>query len=121
MREYKSIMSKFFNQDSLQKIVNIVQNVRNQTTLTSKYIAKAQLYRDGVYLMIVYKNEMSVNSFYFLAGDKGEINNIAIYGLSLEGHLRAIQSSMTIFGLPVESAFMDFGREQYVDVYLNEY
>ncbi|WP_303034442.1 hypothetical protein, partial [uncultured Duncaniella sp.] len=67
MREYKSIMSKFFNQDSLQKIVNIVQNVRNQTTLTSKYIAKAQLYRDGVYLMIVYKNEMSVNSFYFLA------------------------------------------------------
>ncbi len=53
MREYKSIMSKFFNQDSLQKIVNIVQNVRNQTTLTSKYIAKAQLYRDGVYLTTV--------------------------------------------------------------------
>ena len=110
------------NQDSLTKINNIVRGFK-AIPMYLKYEINSYLYdaKGGVHAIMLLSNNSPVSLFLFYPGSEGEINSIAIYGASLEGHLRAIKSSMTIFGLLVESVEMDYGIEPFVDVYLKKY
>lgn len=110
------------NQDSLKKIGNIVAGFKAYPAYKA-YDIKSYCYdfRIGVHALQISKGSSTINLWLFYPGYDGEIESIAIYGANLRGHLNAIRSSMTIFGLPVESAEMDGGMEDFVDVYLKEY
>lgn len=57
-----------------------------------------------------------------MPGIDGKIESIAVYGSYLQGHLNAILSSMTVFGMKVSSAEIDRqGISDYVDIYLDDY
>lgn len=108
-----------FNSDSKQKIVNVVNNARNHPMYQNYEISSyCGDWRTGVQIVDISKNGDTINQFHFYPGINGEIQSIAIYGSNLRGHLNAILSSMSIFGMPVESAEMDSGYSDYVDVYL---
>lgn len=111
-----------FNSDSDQKIANIVNNARNHPMYKSYQISSyCGDWRTGVQIVDISKNGDTVNQFHFYPGINGKIESIAIYGRNLNGHLNAIRSSMSIFGLPVASVEMDAGFSDYVDVYLDNY
>lgn len=111
-----------FNSDSKAKIANIVNNARNHPMYQSYQIsAYCGDWRTGVQIVDISKNGDTINQFHFFPGISGEIESIAIYGRNLSGHLNAIRSSMSIFGLPVASAEMDSGYSDFVDVYLENY
>lgn len=110
------------NQDSLTKIGNIVQGFKT-IPMYQKYEINSYLYdaQGGIHAIMLCRDGSPVSLFLFYPGSNGEISSIAIYGAALEGHLRAIRSSMTVFGLPVESVQMESGIESFVDVYLKKY
>ena len=106
-----------FNEDSLQKINNIIAGIK---ALYSTYDIKSYRYdfKTNAHAIELRKNGLPINLFLFYPWTNGEIESIAIYGQNLVGHLNAIKSSMTIFGLPVESVEMDGGIEPFIDVHL---
>ena len=111
------------NQDSLRRIKNIVRGFKNHQTYAT-YKVRSYCYdsQAGVHAIEVGKNGQLINLWLFYPGINGEISSIAIYGSHLQGHLNAIRSSMSVFGMPVESADMDFsGMSDFVDIYLEEY
>lgn len=111
------------NKDSMLRINNILEDIRTHPYY-QKYDVRSYLYdfRSGAHAIHLFKNLQGVNLFLFFPGNKGEISSIAIYGSSLNGHLQAILSSMKIFGMEVEEAYLDNqGMSPYVDVYLKPY
>ena len=65
---------------------------------------------------------LSANLWLFYPGIDGEINSIALYGANLKNHLKEIKSTMTIFGLSIESAEIDCtGKSDFIDIFLKPY
>lgn len=111
------------NQESLRRINNIVTGFKNHPMYAS-YSISSYCYdaRAGVHAIEVGKNGLTINLWLFYPGSNGEINSIAVFGASLQGHLNAIRSSMTVFGMPVASVDLDCsGRSDFIDIYLKEY
>lgn len=104
------------------RIQNITNGIRN-TSAYSSFQVRSYLYdsQSGAYAIEVSKDGRIVNLFLFYPGMNGQIESIAIYGSNLQGHLSAIRSSMNIFGMKVDSAEMDGGVEDFIDVYLEDY
>lgn len=111
------------NQESLRRINNIATGFKSYPMYAS-YSIRSYCYdaRAGVHAIEVGKNSQLINLWLFYPGCNGEINSIAVYGSYLQGHMNAIQSSMTVFGMPVSSVDMDCsGMSDFVDIYLEEY
>ena len=116
-------MYNHLNSDSLQRINNIVNGFRNYPAYSS-YTIKSYTYdiRTGAHALEITRNNQLVNLWLFMPGIDGKIESIAVYGSNLQGHLNAILSSMTVFGMKVSSAEMDCsGYSDYVDIYLEDY
>lgn len=108
------------NIESLRRINNIVTGFKNHP-MYAAYSIRSYCYdpQAGVYAIEVGKGTRLLNLLLFYPGSNGEINSIAIYGLNLTGHLNAIRSSMTAFGMPVKSVNLDCsGISDFVDIYL---
>ena len=76
----------------------------------------------GAHALEVLRNGEIINLWLFYPGIDGKIGSIAVYGNYLQGHLNAILSSMTVFGMKVSSAEMDYsGMSDFIDIYLEEY
>ncbi len=111
------------NSESLHRINNIVTGFKNHP-MYAAYSIRSYCYdaRAGVHAIEVGKKDRLINLWLFYPGISGEINSIAVYGSYLQGHLKAISSSMTVFGMPVASVDMDCsGMSDFVDIYLEEY
>lgn len=114
---------QYLNQESLHRINNIVTGFKKHPNYAA-YSIRSYCYdaRAGVHAIEVGKGTQLINLWLFYPGCNGEINSIAVYGSYLQGHLNAIRSSMTVFGMPVESVYMDCsGMSDFVDIYLKEY
>lgn len=108
------------NQESIRRIDNIVTGFK-QHPMYSAYSIRSYRYdvHAGVYAIEVGKDGQLVNLWLFYPGRAGEINSIAVYGSYLQGHLNAIRNSMTVFGMAIESAEMDYsGMSDFIDIYL---
>lgn len=117
------MMWNSLNEDSLRRINNIANGFRNHPAYTA-YTIKSYTYdlRAGVRALEVARNGKPINLWLFYPGTDGKIASIAVYGDYLQGHLKAIQSSMTVFGMKVSSAEIDrSGVSDYVDIYLEDY
>jgi len=111
------------NSDSQRRINNIVNGFRNYPAYRS-YSIKSYAYdiHTGAHAMEISRNGQLVNLWLFMPATDGKIESIAVYGSNLEGHLRAILSSMTVFGMKVLSAEIDrAGASDYIDIYLEDY
>ena len=107
----------------MRRINNIVMGFKNHP-MYAYYDIRSYVYdaRGGVHALEVGKNGRLINLWLFYPGVDGEISSIAVYGAYLEGHLKSIKSSMTVFGMPVESAEMDYsGMSDFIDIYLKPY
>lgn len=116
-------MYNHLNKDSLQRITNIVNGFRNYPAYAS-YSIKSYTYdlRLGVHALEITRNGQVVNLWLFYPDVNGKIESIAVYGSNLQGHLNAILSSMTVFGMKVSSAEIDrSGISDFIDIYLEEY
>ena len=114
------------NSQSFQLIQNIWVNAKNHPMYSSYIVEKDILtYADAGAVAILLGNSRrtSQNTFLFYpASDgSGQIGSVAVYGTTLEGHKNAIEKSMLIFGLPVESVEWDHGKETFLDVTLKKY
>lgn len=112
------------NEESMQRINNIVNGFKSHP-LYAAYTIKTYCYdfRLGVQAIEVGKNGDLVNLWLFYPdATNGNINSIAVYGSMLRGHLNAIRSTMTVFGMPVDSAELDkSGLSDFVDICLKQY
>lgn len=111
------------NPDSHKRIQNIINGFRNYPAYAA-YSIRSYCYdmRAGVHAIEISRNGQLMNLWLFYPGSNGEIQSIAVYGAGLQGHLKAILSSMTVFGMKVESAEMDYsGMSDFIDIYLEEY
>lgn len=111
------------NQDSQQRINNIVNGFRNYPAYHA-YSIKSYAYdiHTGAHALEISRNNQLVNLWLFMPGIDGKIASIAVYGCNLQGHLNAILSSMTVFGMRVSSAEIDrAGYSDYIDIYLEDY
>lgn len=111
------------NQDSKQRISNIVNGFKLYPAYAA-YDIKSYLYdlHSGAHALEISRNGLFVNLWLFYPGVNGEIQSIAVYGANLRGHLAAIRQSMTVFGMKVSSAEMDYsGMSDFIDIYLEEY
>lgn len=111
------------NSESKRRISNIVNGFKSHPNYAA-YSIRSYCYdaRAGVYAIEVGKGTQLINLWLFYPGINGEINSIAVYGYGLQAHLNAIRSSMTVFGMSVESADIDYsGMSDFVDIYLKEY
>ena len=111
------------NQDSKQRISNIVNGFRRYPAYAD-YDIRSYAYdlRSGAHALEISRNGQFVNLWLFYPGVSGEIQSIAVYGANLSGHLAAIRSSMTVFGMKVSSAEMDYsGMSDFIYIYLEEY
>lgn len=116
-------MYNHLNNDSLRRIGNIVNGFRNYPAYAS-YSINSYAYdaRTGAYALEITRCGQLVNLWLFMPGIDGKIESIAVYGSNLQGHLNAILSSMTVFGMRVSSAEIDrSGNSDYVDIYLEDY
>lgn len=116
-------MYNHLNNDSLQRINNIVNGFRNYPAY-SAYSINSYAYdvRTGAHALEISHKGQFVNLWLFMPGIGGNIESIAVYGSNLQKHLDAILSSMTVFGMKVSSAEMDCsGNTDYVDIYLEDY
>lgn len=116
-------MYNHLNSDSLQRINNIINGFRNYPAYTA-YTIKSYIYdiRIGAHALEITHNSKLINLWLFMPGVDGKIESIAVYGNNLQGHLNAILSSMTVFGMKVFSAEMDYsGNSNYIDIYLENY
>lgn len=112
-------MYESLNKKSCEIIQRIVQGFKSYPAYR-EYDIKSYNYdlKMGVHALEITKNGNRINLWLFFPGINGEISSIALYGNHLQGHLNAIRSSMTVFGLPVESIEME---SDFVDILLNKY
>lgn len=116
-------MYNHLNNDSLRRIGNIVNGFRNYPAYAS-YSIRSYAYdiHTGAHALEITRNDQFVNLWLFMPGIDGKIESIAVYGSNLQGHLNAILSSMTVFGMKVSSAEIDrSGNSDYIDIYLENY
>lgn len=113
------------NQQSRQLINNIWMNAKSHPMYAGYNIVKDEIsYSDAGAIAIRVdspRGVMNMFLFYPAYDNSGKIGSCAIYGYQLEGHKRAIENSMKLFGLPVESVEWDEGYERFLDVTLEEY
>lgn len=110
------------NQESLQRINDIVTDFKNNPNYTS-YSIRSYCYdvHAGVHAIEVGKGSQLLNLFLFYPNPNGDgkIESIAIYGIGLHGHLNEILKSNKIFGMDIKSAELDHsGMSDFVDVFL---
>ena len=115
-------MYNSLNDDSLKRINNIVNNFKIHPSY-AKYTIKSYTYdvRIGVHALEISKNGSLINLWLFFPTVDGKIESIAVYGAYLQGHLNAIRSSMTVFGMRVSSVEMSYGNDNFVDIMLERY
>lgn len=108
------------NQESLQLIENIYHNFKAHPIYSQYSIEKSEYdHTSGSIYITIHLHGNPINRFSFYGGKRGKIGSIAIYGANLDGHLRSIRSSMTIFGLEVDDVEYDNqGLSPYIDVTL---
>lgn len=107
-----------FSKESEKLILNILDGFR-RTPIYSDFSIKSHRNSNGIITLEVSKNNHVLNRFDFYAdGQGGKIGSIAIYGSNLKGHALAIESSMSIFGLPVSNVSYEVDL---VDVILDDY
>ena len=115
----------YLNQQSCELINNIWHNAKLHPSYANYNVIKdaASYSRNGAIAIKIESPSKARNMFLFCpaADGSGKIGSVAIYGVQLEGHKRAIERSMTIFGLPVESVEWDNGFERFLDVTLKDY
>lgn len=115
----------YLNQHSRQLINNILMNAKNHPMYVGYDITKDEAsYSDaGAIAIILQSPSGSMNMFLFYPAydASGKIGSCAIYGANLAGHKQAIESSMMLFGLPVDSVEWDEGMERFLDVTLDDY
>lgn len=107
----------------MRRIGNIVNGFRNYPAYAS-YSINSYAYDalTGAHALEITCCGQFMNLWLFYPGMDGNIGSIAVYGNNLQGHLNAILSSMTVFGMKVSSAEIDrSGISDYVDIYLEDY
>lgn len=115
--------NKMLNLDSIFRIQNLAEECKSHPMYMS-YTISTYWYNksEGMYALEVAKNGQLFNLWLFFPDRFGKIESIAVYGMFLDGHLKAIESSMTVFGMPVTSVSMDtLGKAPFVDIYLAPY
>lgn len=114
-----------FNQYSRLLINNIWMNAKSHPMYVGYNITKDEAsYADaGAVALILCSSRGKENMFLFYPAcdGSGKIGSCAIYGYQLQGHKNAIEHSMKLFGLPVESVEWDQGNERFLDVILADY
>lgn len=115
----------YFNQRSRQLINNIWMNAKSHPMYADYSVIKDEVsYFDaGAISIIIQSPRGTANMFLFYPAydGSGKIGSCAIYGANLIGHEKAIERSMTLFGLPVDSIDWDEGLERFLDVTLKDY
>ncbi len=115
----------YLNQHSLQLIDNIRMNAKEHPSYQGYQIIKDALsYSDAgavAIKLISPKGPANMFLFYPSLDGSGKIGSCAIYGFQLTGHKNAIERTMTLFGLPVQSVHWDEGIERFLDVTLEDY
>lgn len=113
------------NQHSRQLINNIWVNAKGHPMYAGYNVVKDEAsYFDAGAIAIKLespKGLMNMFLFYPACDGSGKIGSCAIYGFQLEGHKQAIERSMKLFGLPVETVEWDEGYEKFLDVTLEDY
>lgn len=108
------------NQDSMQRIRNIENGFRNYPAYAA-FDIKNYCYdlRSGVQALEISKNGNFLNLFLFMPAPNGKIGSIAVYGSNLNGHYNAMRQSMMAFGMKISSISKEFGKSDYLDIYLD--
>lgn len=109
-----------------QNLINTVWLNAQCHPMYADYIVEkdeASYFDAGAIAIKVSRNGRLLNMFLFYpaCNNSGKIGSIAIYGCQLDGHKRAIERTMTVFGLPVEDVEWDEGFERFLDVTLEDY
>lgn len=116
---------RVFNRHSEYLIDNIWVNAKQHPMYASFEIQKdSESYADaGAVAIKILKSNQPINMFLFYPScdGSGRVGSCAIYGTHLDGHKAAIERSMQIFGLPVESIVVDEGLEKFLDISIKKY
>ena len=108
------------NSNSQQMIQNILNGLR---TVFPAYPHRTYVYdnRAGVHALEIAKNGRICNLYLFYpeTDGSGKIGSVALYGDALDTHFRTISSSRNLFGMNVTSIERDFGREEFLDIYVD--
>lgn len=110
-------MFRLLNQDSQQRIKNIVNQLRSIPAFAA-YEINSYMYNPlgGVQAIEVSKDGKMENLYLFFPGVIGEIDSIALYGSDLANHYYTMKNSMQIFGMKIYSITMDYGQSDYLDI-----
>lgn len=113
-------MRKTFNTHGTQLINNIIRGFENRFGWYTDW-GNYNLEEENVVAKYVdaYFNGNFCNRYLFCPNELGEIDSIAIYGLSLQGHYNTISTTMMCFGLKVKKIVFDTkGDNPFLDIYL---
>lgn len=90
------------NEDSLRRIKNIENSIRNHPAY-AEYDVENYLNDRGLgsRALELSKNGKRVNLFVFYPNREGKIHSIAIYGSNLAGHYNAMRRSMMCFDIKI--------------------
>lgn len=115
----------YFNQHSRQLINNIWVNAKSHPMYAVYSVEKDEVsYADAGAIAIILRSpsgRANMFLFYPACDASGKIGSCAIYGVNLIGHKQAIERTMTLFGLTVDSVDWDEGIERFLDVTLAGY
>ena len=113
-------MKKVFNTHGNQLINNIIRGFENRSgwyTDDGNY----EVFEENMvakYIDTYFKGNFW-NRYLFCPNESGEIDSIALYGSSLQGHYNAISTTMMCFGLKVQKIIFDTeGDYPFLDIYL---
>lgn len=109
---------KFMLSSESEQLIRNIMNGFKMHPMYAKYDIKMGTFFGQTGLDITL-NGRTVNLFLFYADVNGKIDSFAIYGSNLEGHYKAMKSSMKAFDLPIREISMESGKEPFVDVYLD--
>ncbi|MDY4758227.1 MAG: hypothetical protein SO287_11710 [Parabacteroides sp.] len=107
------MLLNYLNENSKKLIENIFMNFKKHPVYSSYKVSKEEycLSKTGAIDLYIEKDGKFINRFCFHGNETtGNIDYILIYGIQLNGHIKAIRSSMRIFDLPVED--ITVGRDQ---------
>lgn len=114
-----------FNQRSHELINNILVNAMSHQMYAGYKVSKDERtysYAGAIAIKVISPSGLgNMFLFYPTCDGRGNIGSCAIYGAQLSGHKHAIESSMSLFGLPVESVEWDNGVERFLDVTIANY